>query len=108
MGSRTTAQRIPGGAEPAARLRLFSASAVALLLAGGCAAPLPAAGDREPAPIPPPVQTPPPVPRPAPGEPVETWSVSVEGVPIRELLFALARDAGVNIAELLTSGTRNV
>ena len=103
MGSRTPAQRVPGGGEPAsgagptARLRLFSASAVALLLAGGCAALLPAAGDREPAPIPPPVQTPPPVPRPAPGEPVETWSVSVEGVPIRELLFALARDAGVDM-----------
>ena len=103
MGSRTTAQRIPGGAEPApgagpaARLRFFSASAVTLLLAGGCAAPLPAAGDREPAPIPPPVQTPPPVPRPAPGEPIETWSVSVEGVPIRELLFALARDAGIDM-----------
>ena len=103
MSSRTPAQRVPGGAEPAsgagpaARLRLFSASAVALLLAGGCAAPLPAAGDREPAPIPPPVQTPPPVPRPAPGEPVETWSVSVEGVPVRELLFALARDAGVDM-----------
>ena len=31
------------------------------------------------------------------GEPVETWSVSVEGVPIRELLFALARDAGADV-----------
>ena len=60
--------------------------------------PLPAA-EEEPAPAPilPLVQTPPPVPKPAPGEPVETWSVSVEDVPVRELLFALARDAGVDM-----------
>ena len=37
------------------------------------------------------------MPKPAPGEPVETWSVSVEDVPVRELLFALARDAGVDM-----------
>ena len=73
-------------------------SLAALLLAAGCAMPLPAA-EEEPAPAPilPLVQTPPPVPKPAPGEPVETWSVSVEDVPVRELLFALARDAGVDM-----------
>ena len=76
--------------------------AVVLLLATGCAALLPADPARdvaapEPSRIPAPVQTPPPVPKPAPGEPVETWSVSVEGVPVRELLFALARDAAVDV-----------
>ena len=68
-----------------------------LLLAAGCAAPLPTVESPEPAPIPPVVQTPPPVPKPAPGAPVETWSVSVEDVPVRELLFALARDARVDM-----------
>ena len=47
--------------------------------------------------VPPLVQTPPPVPRPEPGEPVETYSVSVEDVPVRELLFALARDASIDM-----------
>lgn len=68
-----------------------------LLLAAGCAVPLPTVESPEPAPIPPVVQTPPPVPKPAPGAPVETWSVSVEDVPVRELLFALARDARVDM-----------
>ena len=77
-------------------------AAVVLSLATGCAELLPADPARdlaapEPARIPAPVQTPPPVPKPAPGEPVETWSVSVEGVPVRELLFALARDAAANV-----------
>ena len=91
----------------ATRLRLrrfiaFPAPAVVLSLATGCAAVLPADPARdlappEPARIPPPVQTPPPVPKPKPGDPVETWSVSVEGVPVRELLFALARDAGIDM-----------
>ena len=88
------------GRRPAARFGLrvaVPASIAVLLLAAGCATPLPAAQDRELAPIPPPVQTPPPVPKPDPGEPVETYSVSVEDVPIRELLFALARDAGVDM-----------
>ena len=78
---------------PASLAALFAA----LSFAAGCASPLPAVEDREPAPIPPVVQTPPPVPKPGPGEPVETWSVSVEDVPVRELLFALARDAGVDM-----------
>ena len=43
------------------------------------------------------MHTPPPVPKPAPGEPVDTYSVTVEDVPVRELLFALARDAGVDM-----------
>ena len=78
------------------------AAAVVLSLATGCTALLPADPARGPAPpeparIPAPVQTPPPVPKPAPGEPVETWSVSVEGIPVRELLFALARDAAVDV-----------
>ena len=68
-----------------------------LLLAAGCAGPSPTVEARAPAPIPPLVQTPPPVPKPGPGEPVETWSVSVEDVPVRELLFALARDARVDM-----------
>ncbi len=88
------------GRRQSARYRLpasFSAPIAALFLAAGCATLLPAPEDREPAPIPPLVQTPPPVPRPAPGPPVETWSVSVEDVPVRELLFALARDAGVDM-----------
>ena len=105
-GSRGEASRPARRRRPATRIRCFiavSASAVVLSLAGGCATLLPGAldhrglADRELAPIPPPVQTPPPVPRPEPGEPVETWSVSVEGVPVRELLFALARDAAVNV-----------
>ena len=70
---------------------------VALALFTGCAGPLPAAVDQEAARIPLPVQTPPPVPRPEPGEPVETYSVAVEDVPIGELLFALARDARVDM-----------
>lgn len=80
----------------------ISASVALLALAAGCATLLPASPDRglahpELPPIPRPVQTPPPVPEPEPGEPAETWSVSVEDVPVRELLFALARDAEVDI-----------
>ena len=75
---------------------------VVLAFAAGCSALLPAVRDqgfthRELPPIPHPVQMPPPVPKPKPGDPVETWSVSVEDVPVRELLFALARDAEVDI-----------
>ena len=71
--------------------------AIALLVAG-CAGPAPPTSvDPHADPIPPLVQTPPPVPRPEPGTPVETYSVSVEDVPVRELLFALARDAGIDM-----------
>ena len=101
---RTVLSRSPGG-RTGIRLGLLvpvSALVVLLTLAGGCTTLLPAARDRGLAhpdlpPIPRPVQTPPPVPEPKPGEPAETWSVSVEDVPVRELLFALARDAEVDI-----------
>ena len=98
MGDTNRTQRDRGGAGPG----LGTGAAVVLFLATGCAALPPADPARdlaapEPARIPAPVQTPPPVPKPVPGEPVETWSVSVEGVPVRELLFALARDAAVDV-----------
>ena len=95
------ARRRPAGRR--GRFIPLLASAAALCFAAGCATLPPPALDRPDlaAPdldrIPAPVQTPPPVPRPEPGEPVETWSVSVEGVPVRELLFALARDAGIDM-----------
>jgi MSHA type pilus biogenesis protein MshL len=47
--------------------------------------------------IPPPVQTLPAPPRPKPTAKPETYSVVVNNVPVRELLFALARDAKVNV-----------
>ena len=49
-----------------------------------------------PAEIPPPVGRVPFVPPPAPPRPRETYTVVVNGVPARELLFALARDAAIN------------
>ena len=75
-----------------------SALIVLIALAAGCTgdAPVPhpeLARDR----IPSVVLTPPPVERPAPGDPVDSWSVSVEDVAVRELLFTLARDAGVDM-----------
>ena len=70
-----------------------------LALAAGCAGSPPAAPGYGSGPdgIPPAVLTPPPVPKPPPGEPVEVYSVSVEDVPAGELLFALARDAELDI-----------
>jgi len=47
--------------------------------------------------IPPPVQTLPVPPRPKPTAKAETYSVVVNNVSVRELLFALARDAKVNV-----------
>jgi general secretion pathway protein D len=47
--------------------------------------------------IPPPVQTLPVPPRPRPTTKPETYSVVVNNVNVRELLFALARDAKVNV-----------
>ncbi|MCP5150832.1 MAG: pilus (MSHA type) biogenesis protein MshL [Ectothiorhodospiraceae bacterium] len=47
--------------------------------------------------IPAPVQVRPYVPLPEPAPPSETYTVVVNEVPVKELLFALARDAGVNI-----------
>ncbi|HJS38279.1 MAG TPA: type II and III secretion system protein [Burkholderiales bacterium] len=54
--------------------------------------PVPAAGS-----IPPPVQIAPVLPKPEPKAAPETYSVVVNGVPAQELLFALARDARINI-----------
>jgi general secretion pathway protein D len=50
-----------------------------------------------PAEIPEPVTRRPFVPVPVPKPPEETFTVVVNQVPVRELLFALARDAGVNV-----------
>ena len=47
--------------------------------------------------IPPPIQTVPTPPRPKPTARAETYSVVVNNVSVRELLFALARDAKVNV-----------
>jgi general secretion pathway protein D len=47
--------------------------------------------------IPPPVQTLPVPPRPKPTAKAETYSVVVNNVSVRELLFALARDAKINV-----------
>jgi len=57
-------------------------------------------GDQPPAPagtIPPPVQALPVPPKPKPSVKAETYSVVVNNVNVRELLFALARDAKVNV-----------
>jgi general secretion pathway protein D len=57
-------------------------------------------GDQPPAPaanIPPPVRALPIPPRPKPTVKAETYSVVVNNVNVRELLFALARDAKVNV-----------
>ena len=76
---------------------LLALTAACGALAAGCAGSPPAAPAGEADRIPAPVLTPPPVPKPEPGEPVEVYSVSVEDVPAGELLFALARDAGLDI-----------
>jgi general secretion pathway protein D len=47
--------------------------------------------------IPPPIQVAPVLPKPEPKAAPETYSVVVNGVPAQELLFALARDARINI-----------
>ena len=72
---------------------------------GGCFQPMKPSdghlsGDKASAPagtIPPPVQALPAPPRPKPTAKAETYSVVVNNVPVRELLFALARDAKVNV-----------
>ena len=84
----------PAGALLVLRL---SIPVMALSLAAGCAGSVQPPPVPDDARIPPPVLTPPPVPAPASPPPVETWSVAVEDVPVRELLFALARDAGVDM-----------
>lgn len=47
--------------------------------------------------IPPPVQISPVLPKPKPAARPETYSVVVNNVPLQELLFALARDARINV-----------
>jgi general secretion pathway protein D len=83
-----------------------SAAVLALLVAGCAQAPAkpsathlgielpppPAAGE-----IPPPVQVAPVLPKPVPTVPPETYSVVVSNVSAQDLLFALARDARLNI-----------
>jgi MSHA biogenesis protein MshL len=72
---------------------------------GGCFQPMKATpsghlGEQPSAPeasIPPPVQALPVPPRPKPTTKPETYSVVVNNVSVRELLFALARDAKVNV-----------
>ncbi|MDJ0904460.1 MAG: pilus (MSHA type) biogenesis protein MshL [Woeseiaceae bacterium] len=46
---------------------------------------------------PPPVAEAPAVPPPAPAPPVETYTVVVKDVPVADLLFSLARDAGLDV-----------
>ncbi len=79
-------------------------SPAALLLLAGCSAqpvtPSPAHLTEKPAPqgeIPPPVQQSVILPPPKAAPKVETYSVVVNDVPVRELLFALARDAKLNV-----------
>jgi general secretion pathway protein D len=85
-------------------LRGFLTLALSAVL-GGCFQPMkPTDGghltEQPPAPtgaIPPPVQALPVPPRPKPTAKVETYSVVVNNVNVRELLFALARDAKLNV-----------
>ena len=90
-------------------MRIGSLCAITLtLLLGACAAPTP----REPlkghinaetaskptaGTIPAPVQQTLALPKPKPAPKAETYSVVVNNVPVRDLLFALARDAKVNV-----------
>ena len=88
---------------PFIRFKLFVAASV--LVAGGCTTPTmkPSEGHlraEEPAPggnIPAPVQISTVLPRPKPVQKPETYSVVVNGVKVQELLFALARDAKLNV-----------
>jgi MSHA biogenesis protein MshL len=75
------------------------------LLAGGCTTIKPSdlhltrndAGTVQGKDIPPPIKNSIPLPPPAPAAKVETYSVVVTNVPAQEILFALARDAKVNL-----------
>lgn len=84
-------------------MKNLTASLLCVLL-GACAAPqLPVSPAHvgEPAPvagaIPEPVQHSAPLPSPRPAQRQETYSVSVHRVPVQSVLFALARDAGLNV-----------
>lgn len=83
-----------------------SIAALSACLLGACASPVmqPSGGflkqEPEPAPaaaIPQTVQAPAALPRPQPKAAAETYSVVVNGVRVQELLFALARDAKLNV-----------
>ncbi len=80
--------------KPASKLasKLASKSALESPATGHLSAP--AAGVAE---IPEPVRHAPPLAPPRPPEPVETYTVVVIDVPVKELLFSLARDARLNI-----------
>ena len=90
--------------ESEATLRRISLACCVLLL-GACAhAPIPQSGTHlradEPAPsgtVPAPIQISTILPKPTPTSRPETYSVVVNGVKVQELLFALARDARLNI-----------
>lgn len=89
------------------KIGYFSTTLAALLIAA-CSAPTPReplkghlAGENAPTAtagsIPPPVQQTLALPKPRPSRKAETYSVVVNNVPVRDLLFALARDAKVNV-----------
>ena len=60
----------------------------------------------QPAPVPPVVASPPEVRKPVPASPVETYSVVAKDVPVSDLLFSLARDAGLDLdMQTSTEGT---
>ena len=92
------------GAPVMNRSKKIVAMGLAALLAGCGEAPLKPAETHlqaETAPrtgaIPPPVQAAPVLPKPVPRTPPETYSVVVNNVPVHDLLFALARNAHVNV-----------
>jgi MSHA type pilus biogenesis protein MshL len=89
-------------------LRQLFAASTALVLVGCAAPPMPmteqghidkvdSAAAKSPGTIPTPVQLPVVPPRPQPAAKAETYSVVVNSVRVHELLFALARDAKLNI-----------
>ena len=96
--------RIGAERESEATMRRISLAGVLFAL-GACAhAPIPPSGTHlraeEPAPsgtVPPPIQISTILPKPKPTSRPETYSVVVNGVRAQELLFALARDAKLNI-----------
>jgi general secretion pathway protein D len=87
-------------AGPLARAALLACGIAA---ASGCASPsLPGSPAHVTAPvqagtIPAPVELAPPLPEPKASAKAETYSVTVTRVPVQQFLFALARDAGLNI-----------
>ena len=85
-------------------MRKLSLAGLALLLGACSHAPMEQSGTHvlpeetaSPGKVPPPVQISTILPRPKPAQRPETYSVVVNGVKVHELLFALARDAKLNI-----------